>query len=278
MTFAYSDGKWFACDSSAGMRVSSDGSSWSSPAGSSTGNYIENVVTLGSSQFIGRFSSYGLMYSGGSFSATNFSTAGCQFAASSSVVVAYSYNGKVYSSTNGATWVERALPTTITNQRIGRLIYSGGTFVLVLFYGLTSTGLTTSAPGTVYFTSSNGVDWTQGTRTYPSHQDNLNWGYWKDGYFANHSSGAFNYFQIGSSTTVASITVSAYLASGTLTYQWQLSTDAGTTWANVSGATSNVLSLSGLTVAADNGKRYRCIVSATGVASVTSSSATLTVT
>jgi hypothetical protein len=45
----------------------------------------------------------------------------------------------------------------------------------------------------------------------------------------------------------------------------------------VSGATSATLSLSGLTTA-DNGKRYRCTLSATGVASVTTNSATLTVT
>jgi hypothetical protein len=55
-----------------------------------------------------------------------------------------------------------------------------------------------------------------------------------------------------------------------------VSTDAGSTWANVSSATSPTLSLSGLTTA-DNGKRYRCVLSATGASSVNSNSATLTV-
>jgi len=188
--------------------------------------------------------------------------------------VLYAYTGKIYSSTNGTTWVERTLPVTIPSQNIGQLFYAGGKFVLALQYQL-SGGTVTADPGTAYFTSSNGVDWTQSTRTYPSYS--TQWAYTANGYFANQSSGSFNYFQIGSSTAVASLSVSAYLASGTLSYQWQLSTDAGSTWSDISGATSATLSLSGLTTA-DNGKRYRCVVSATGVASVTTNSATLTVT
>jgi hypothetical protein len=78
----------------------------------------------------------------------------------------------------------------------------------------------------------------------------------------------------GAATFSVTATVSP---SGTLTYQWQKSDDAGTTFANVSGATSATLSLTSLTNGADNNDQYRVIVSAVGAAPVTSSAATLTV-
>jgi alpha-tubulin suppressor-like RCC1 family protein len=61
-----------------------------------------------------------------------------------------------------------------------------------------------------------------------------------------------------------------------ISYQWQKSDD-GTTWQNVSAATSATLSLSGLTNAADNGDKFRCNLSATGTAGLTTGEATLTV-
>jgi hypothetical protein len=70
----------------------------------------------------------------------------------------------------------------------------------------------------------------------------------------------------------ASVTLSA-----TLSYQWQRSTNSGSTWTAISGATSASLALTGL-VSGDNGYQYRVVVSATGGAtSVTSNAATLTV-
>jgi len=48
-------------------------------------------------------------------------------------------------------------------------------------------------------------------------------------------------------------------------------------FANISGASSQTLSLSGLTKASDNGDRFRVVVSAAGAASVTSRPVTLTV-
>lgn len=78
----------------------------------------------------------------------------------------------------------------------------------------------------------------------------------------------------GSATfsVTASVTQSA-----TLAYQWQQSTDSGTTWANISGAAGSSLALTGLTTGS-NGYQYRVVVSATGgAASVTSNAATLTV-
>lgn len=278
-TFAYSDGKWFASDYNLGMRASTDGATWSAIRTGLRG-FIENVVTFGGKQYVGCSTGGGVTYSSGTWGGTTFpasgsSSQGCQFATDGTVLVAYSYAGKIFSSTNGTTFVERTLPISLISQKRGHLLYANGKFVLVMAQEITSSGSFTTNPGTIYFTSSNGVDWTQATRTYPSYGSA--YVLVDGGYYASQSAGAFSYLQIGSSTAVAAFTVSAYLAGNALTYQWQASTDAGTTWANVSGATSAVLSLSGLTTA-DNGKRYRCILSATGVASVTTNSATLTVT
>ncbi|MFZ1529239.1 MAG: reprolysin-like metallopeptidase [Ferruginibacter sp.] len=75
-------------------------------------------------------------------------------------------------------------------------------------------------------------------------------------------------------TNTTSISIAA---SGTaVTYQWQQSTDAGATWANISGATGATLNLTGLT-ATMNGYRYRAQLAGTCTSSLTSSVATLTV-
>lgn len=81
----------------------------------------------------------------------------------------------------------------------------------------------------------------------------------------------------GSSATfsvTASVTQSA-----SLSYQWQKAESfAPSTWGNVLGATSSSYTTSPLTVASDNGDKYRVIVSATGGATdVTSNTATVTV-
>lgn len=60
------------------------------------------------------------------------------------------------------------------------------------------------------------------------------------------------------------------------TYQWQISTNGGSTWLNIPGA-AGASHNTGATVSADSGKQFRCIVT-NGLASVTSSAATLTVT
>jgi len=66
-------------------------------------------------------------------------------------------------------------------------------------------------------------------------------------------------------------------AAGTgLSYQWQVSSDNGTTYTNISGATSSTYTVSGIT-AAMNGNRYRCIVSGTCTPAATSLAGVLTV-
>jgi subtilisin-like proprotein convertase family protein len=72
-----------------------------------------------------------------------------------------------------------------------------------------------------------------------------------------------------------SFTVSA--AGGPNTYQWQISTDGGTTWTNVAGATGATLNLTGVTQTMNN-NRYRAVITAAPCAgSVNSAAAILTV-
>jgi hypothetical protein len=68
-------------------------------------------------------------------------------------------------------------------------------------------------------------------------------------------------------------------AAGTgLTYQWQVSSDGGTTWTNVSGAsaTTATLNLTGIT-AAMNGNQYHVVLNGTCTTNLNSASATLAV-
>jgi hypothetical protein len=73
-----------------------------------------------------------------------------------------------------------------------------------------------------------------------------------------------------------SVTATA-TGTGNLAYQWQLSTNDGSTWANLSSATSATLAFETVALA-DDGNKYRVIVSTAGAANVTSNTATLTVT
>jgi hypothetical protein len=64
----------------------------------------------------------------------------------------------------------------------------------------------------------------------------------------------------------------AATADGAITYQWQSSTDGGTTWTNIAGATS--ATYGNIAVAsADNGKLYRCNVTGDGQTLPTNSAA-----
>jgi len=86
--------------------------------------------------------------------------------------------------------------------------------------------------------------------------------------------------QTGCNGDQATFTVVA-AGGGTLTYQWQQSTNSGTSFSNISngtgvaGATTASLTLSGL-ISGQNGYQYRCVVSGCSP-SVTSNAATLTV-
>jgi hypothetical protein len=75
-------------------------------------------------------------------------------------------------------------------------------------------------------------------------------------------------------TTTALFGISA---TGTgLTYQWQVSTNGGTTFTNIAGATNPGLTLSGIT-AGMNGNQYQVVLSGTCTATLVSAAATLQV-
>ena len=83
------------------------------------------------------------------------------------------------------------------------------------------------------------------------------------------------------STTVtegedATFTVEASAGSETLTYQWQQSTDNGSSWTNIESGTSASYTINS-TNTSMNDYQYRCVVTGSGGVSVISQTATLTV-
>jgi len=164
----------------------------------------------------------------------------------------------VYTSADGISWTARSLPVSGSWSRVRRC----GSFFVV----------TSSSASTVVLVSSNGTSWSQGT--LPSSSAMLS------------SAGDGTTLLVAGTSTMArsalsqgtaTFTAYASIASGaSVSYQWQRSFDAGTTWTDITGATSSTLSLTGLTTA-DSGTRYRAAASATGATTVYSQSATLTV-
>jgi len=164
-------------------------------------------------------------------------------------------------STDGVNWSSFALPSGVMWN--GRIVFVDGVFVA---YG-SGVDAAVSSDGQVwtYVEMPSGV----GYGPAASLSDSL--------LFVSGGTSIATGAVVPSGATSATLAVSAAVTTGVASYQWQVSTDAGTTWANISSATSSTLSLTGLTTA-DSGKRYRVTVSATGASSVTSQSATLTVT
>lgn len=62
-----------------------------------------------------------------------------------------------------------------------------------------------------------------------------------------------------------------------LSYQWQVSTDAGSTWTAISGATAATLTVESTDPEYVTGNQFRVVVSATGAVAVTSAAVALTV-
>ena len=78
-------------------------------------------------------------------------------------------------------------------------------------------------------------------------------------------------------TQNVTFSVATTVSSGTATYQWEESTDSGTTWSAVSGAVNNSYTISNVSTSA-SGNQYRVVVSLVGSAGdITSNAATLTV-
>ena len=166
-----------------------------------------------------------------------------------------------YTSTDGVTWTARTLPSS---ARWSRVAYGAGRFVLTNALGSTDV-----------LTSRDGVTWTLGDLGVQASgvvsTGNATTLYAPPTYASGYGRSA------SATTASASLTVSASVSGGAaVAYQWQSSTDAGSTWSNVANATSSTLSLTGLTTA-NSGTRYRAAASATGATTVFSQSATLTV-
>ena len=83
---------------------------------------------------------------------------------------------------------------------------------------------------------------------------------------------------VAATNTQAFTVATTVTGAGTATYQWQLSTNAGVDFADISGAT-NATYTTPATAAGDSGNQYRVKVNTTaGAVEVISSAATLTVT
>ena len=78
-------------------------------------------------------------------------------------------------------------------------------------------------------------------------------------------------------TQNVTFSVATTVSSGTATYQWQESTDSGSTWTPITGAVNNSYTISNVATSA-SGNQYRVVVSLVGSAGdITSNAATLTV-
>jgi hypothetical protein len=189
---------------------------------------------------------------------TQLDIASCCFGRGMFLLLPASGNA-IFTSTNGISWTQRTLPTSSSWSRV-RLC--GGVFVA-----------TTSTSGTDIATSNDGMTWSLGS--LPTTASWLSAAGISSGIVAVSSS---SMAKAVATTGSASFSAAATISSGSVTYQWQRSVDAGTTWSDISGATSATLSLTGGLTTADNGARYRVAASATGSATVYSQAAILTVT
>lgn len=168
---------------------------------------------------------------------------------------------KSYTSMDGSAWSSGNLPS----GQYSRIFYAGGRFVAL------RNATTTDAA-----TSTDGVTWTLQSLPYSAD--------WRT------VAAAGNYYAVGEWDTgqrfavageptsgSANLTVVATASTGaSVGYQWQQSTDVGTTWANVANATAGSLNVTNVTLN-DNGTRFRVLATATGVPSAYSSTALLTV-
>jgi len=94
----------------------------------------------------------------------------------------------------------------------------------------------------------------------------------------NITSQPTNQTAIETQTATFSVTATTTPAGRALSYQWQKAeSTAPTTWTNIGSATGTSYTTGTLSVSADNGDKYRVLVSRTGATTVTSNEVTLTV-
>jgi hypothetical protein len=234
------------------------GTSWSTPV---TLPATCSAVTYGSSGFVAlpsaSSSSAYLSAAGASWSTVTLPSTDIWrgIASSGSAYVAIRSGSTVAYSNNGTSWSSVTMPASRS--------WRGASYVAGKFWAF--------AAGYAAY-SSDGQNWSSATLPVSSTWAGAAGG--ASSVLAVSTGTAPHVYSVGSSS--ATFSVSA-VSTASLGYQWQLSTDGGATFSNISGATSATLSLSSLTTG-DSGKKYRCVVSATGTSSVTSDPATLTVT
>lgn len=228
------------------------------------GSYYVTSTDGGSS-----FSSGSYVYGGGNvLGTTNVVRVGSRYVAT----VFSGSNLSAWSSNDGVNWTLRQASLGGTSASLVNT--ASGVFALVLD--------TSRNPLVVRaWYSQDGLSWTQQSARNNALSTTLALN--SDATKAVSYYGARNFqrdfvcYTFSGSGASATFTAIASASGGqSVSYQWQSSTDAGTTWANVANATTTSLGLTGLTTA-NSGTRYRSVASATGAASVNSQSATLTV-
>ena len=75
----------------------------------------------------------------------------------------------------------------------------------------------------------------------------------------------------------ANFSVTAAITSGSISYQWQKSTDSGANWSVINGANSAAYTTPATTYPTNPSEQFRCVLSDANATSVTSTAATLTV-
>lgn len=170
--------------------------------------------------------------------------------------------GKSYTSTDGNNWTSGNLPSS----GYDRIFYAGNRFVALSNANTTDAAISTDGTTWALQTLPNSSSW----RTVAAAG-----GYY--GVAAWPSSGNLFATAPDSASGSANLTVVAVASTGaTVGYQWQRSTDVGTTWANVANGNTGALNVTNVTLN-DNGTRYRVLATATGVPSAYSATALLTV-
>lgn len=171
---------------------------------------------------------------------------------------------KSFTSLDGTNWTTGNLPA----GQYTRIFHLSGRFLALRNANTTDAAVSTD-----------GVNWT--LQTLPA---STTWrtaatagGYYAISEFAGNNS-LVSFAVAGEPTSgSANLTVVAVASTGaTVGYQWQRSTDAGTTWANVANGNTGALNVTNVTLN-DNGTRYRVLATATGVPSAYSATALLTV-
>ena len=164
-------------------------------------------------------------------------------------------------STNGTTWAVVTMPAGANWQQV---TFAGGFFMAF-------------GEGTDLAISADGVNWVLRDTNRVATWNSAAYGASKLVVVAGDAAAAYGTATIGAGGSAsASFTVASTSTAATPTYQWQVSSDGGTTYVDISGATSATLALT--VSSADTGKKYRAMISSVGTSSRASSPATLTVT